>query len=212
VTKLLVTGFGPFPRVPRNPSGLLAEHVAASPRLKLAGIRASALVLPTTYGAIEDLLRPAIAREAPDAVLMLGVAARRREVCVERQALNRVSRLFPDASGTVGRALAFSPRSPLVQRTAAPRTPLLTALRSRGVPARPSRDAGRYLCNASYFALLEDAGREGPLVVFLHVPLPRGARPDDPRPSLAEMGEAIDEAALVLARAAARRSRISALR
>jgi pyroglutamyl-peptidase len=212
VTKLLVTGFGPFPRVPRNPSGLLAEHVAASPRLKLAGIRASALVLPTTYGAIEDLLRPAIAREAPDAVLMLGVAARRREVCVERQALNRVSRLFPDASGTVGRALAFSPRSPLVKRTVAPRAALLAALRSRGVPARHSRDAGRYLCNASYFALLEDAGREGPLVVFLHVPLPRGARPDDPRPSLAEMGEAIDEAALVLARAAARRSRISALR
>jgi pyroglutamyl-peptidase len=212
VTKLLVTGFGPFPRVPRNPSGLLAEHVAASPRLKLAGIRASALVLPTTYGAIEGLLRPAIAREAPDAVLMLGVAARRREVCVERQALNRVSRLFPDASGTVGRALAFSAASPLVMRTAAPRTAVLAALRTRGVPSRHSRDAGRYLCNASYFALLEDAARGAPLVLFLHVPLPRGARPDDPRPSLAEMGEAIDEAALVLARAAARRSRISALR
>ena len=109
MTKLLITGFGPFPRVPRNPSGLLAEHVAASPRLRVAGIRASALVLPTTYGAVDAMLRPAIAREVPDAVLMIGVAARRREVCVERQALNRVSRLFPDASGTVGRALAFSP-------------------------------------------------------------------------------------------------------
>ena len=153
MTKLLITGFGPFPRVPRNPSGLLAEHVAASPRLRLAGIRASALVLPTTYGAVDAMLRPAIAREVPDAVLMIGVAARRREVCVERQALNRVSRLFPDASGTVG-----------------------------------------------------------PLVVFLHVPLPRGARPGDRRPSLAEMAHAIDEAALVLARAAAARRRLSGRR
>ncbi len=212
MTKLLVTGFGPFPRVPRNPSGLLAGHVAASPRLRVAGIRASALVLPTTYGAVDAMLRPAIAREVPDAVLMIGVAARRREVCVERQALNRVSRLFPDASGTVGRALAFSPTSPLVLRTAAPRIALLASLRARGAPSRHSRDAGRYLCNASYFALLEDAGREGPLVVFLHVPLPRGARPCDRRPSLAEMADAIEEAALVLARAAAARRRLSGRR
>jgi pyroglutamyl-peptidase len=209
MTKLLVTGFGPFPRVPRNPSGLLAEHVAASQRLKLAGIRATALVLPTTYGAIDAILRPAVARETPDAVLMIGVAARRREVCVERQALNRVSRLFPDASGTVGRALAFSSGAPLALRTAAPRTALLAALRASGVPSRHSRNAGRYLCNASYFALLEDAARQGPLVVFLHVPLPRGARPGDRRPSLAEMAHAVEEAALVLARAAAARGRIS---
>jgi pyroglutamyl-peptidase len=158
------------------------------------------------------MLRPAIAREAPDAVLMIGVAARRREVCVERQALNRVSRLFPDASGTVGRALAFSARSPLVLRTAAPRGALLAALRARGVPSRHSRDAGRYLCNASYFALMEDAGSGPPLVVFLHVPLPRGARPGDRRPSLAEMAHAIEEAALVLARAAAARRRLSGRR
>ena len=209
MTKLLITGFGPFPRVPRNPSGLLAEHVAASPRLRVAGIRASALVLPTTYGAVDAMLRPAIAREVPDAVLMIGVAARRREVCVARQALTRVSRLFPDARGTVGRALAFSPTSPLVLRTAAPCIALLASLRARGAPSRHSRDAGRYLCNASYFALLEDAGREGPLVVFLHVPLPRGARPGDRRPSLAEMAHAIEEAALVLARAAAARRRLS---
>jgi pyroglutamyl-peptidase len=27
--RILVTGFGPFPRVPRNPSGALAQRVAA---------------------------------------------------------------------------------------------------------------------------------------------------------------------------------------
>jgi pyroglutamyl-peptidase len=207
MTRLLITGFGPFPRVPRNPSGMIAERVAASRRLALAGVRATALVLPTAYTAIDAQLRTAVARERPDAVLMIGVAARRREICVERQALNRVSRLFPDASGTVGRALAFSPRSPLVLGTAAPRSAILAALRARGVPARHSRDAGRYLCNASYLALLEDAGRTGPLVVFLHVPLPRGARPHDRRPSLAGMAHAVEAAALVLTRAARRRSR-----
>lgn len=204
MTRLLVTGFGPFPRVPRNPSGVLAERIARSRRFRLRGVEVESLVLPTSYGAIDAVLRPTLARFRPDAVLLLGVAARRRAVCVERQALNRVSRLFPDASGRTGTRLAVSPRAPLVLRPRAPVGALLRAVRAGAVPARLSRDAGRYLCNASYFAVLEDAGREGPLVVFVHVPMPRGSRPRDPRPTLIGMERAIRDAALVLASRAGR--------
>jgi pyroglutamyl-peptidase len=42
-----------------------------------------------------------------------------------------------------------------------------------GLPCRASQDAGRYLCNASYFAALA-----GPVpVLFLHIPKPPGRRP-----------------------------------
>lgn len=193
--QLLVTGFGPFPRVPRNPSGELARRLAAHPRLRLAGIEAHALVLTTAYGAIDDEFRPALAALRPDVVLMLGVAARRRALSIETRALNRVSRLFPDASGRVGRTLAFSSGAPLVLRPRLNTALIVSAARRVLAETHLSRDAGRYLCNASYFAGLE-AGN--PATLFVHLPMPRGGRPGDPRPSLLEMEAALLEIALVL--------------
>lgn len=159
---------------------------------------AEALVLPTSYAAIHALLLPAVRASTPDAILLLGVAPRRREVCVERQAANRVSRLFPDASGAVGRQLALAPGRPLRLPSRAPLGTLLRHLRAAGVPARMSRDAGRYLCNAAYFTALDDAGPDRPPVAFIHVPMPRGDRPGDRRPSLLGMTQALTEAALAL--------------
>jgi pyroglutamyl-peptidase len=194
---LLVTGFGPFPRVPRNPSERLARAIAAHPRLRLRGIAARALVLPTTYPSVDRDLLPALREMAPDAVLMLGVAARRRHVSLETRAVNRVSRLFPDASGRVAARLAYRAGEPHVRRARAPLAMLLRAMRDAGLDARASRDAGRYLCNASSYAALAE-GRAP--TVFVHIPLPRGQALGDRRPTLRAMERGLIEAALVLAR------------
>jgi pyroglutamyl-peptidase len=51
--------------------------------------------------------------------------------------------------------------------TGLPAAALARAMRGAGVPARVSRDAGRYVCNHFYFLLLRRlAGR----AVFVHVP------------------------------------------
>ncbi|HSP25535.1 MAG TPA: peptidase C15 [Saliniramus sp.] len=187
--RLLITGFGPFPRVPRNPSANLARDVAADPRWRRLGIAVEALVLETRYAAIETHLIPKIRDFRPDAILMLGVAARRRHVSVEMRATNRVSRLMPDAGGRIAPQLAFQPGAPAALRSHAPLVPMLWAMRRRGVDARLSRDAGRYLCNAAYFAALMETlpakahgGENGATtaipVVFIHIPLPQ--RPDRP--------------------------------
>lgn len=199
MNRLLITGFGPFPGVPDNPSGRLARRLATLPRLRLIlGHRPDCLVLDTRYGALEAHLAPALARE-PLAVLMIGVAARRRRVCVESRAVNRVSRLFPDAGGMVGRRFALDPGGP-AQRWSPAALPVRAALRRAGLAAAPSRDAGRYLCNASYFRALE----KGHPVVFLHIPMPpRTKRRTDGggrrRPVLDLWAEAFAEAARVLA-------------
>ncbi len=52
----------------------------------------------------------------------------------------------------------------------APFADLLGALRSSAIPARLSRDAGRYLCNYSYWRALDRAGNGHPLVQFVHIP------------------------------------------
>jgi pyroglutamyl-peptidase len=171
--KLLITGFGPFPRVPRNPSETLARAVAKHPRWRRLGISVEALVLETRYSAIGEQLLPKLKAFKPDVVLMLGVAGRRKHVSIETRAVNRVSCLMPDANGRVLGSLAFRPRGPAALYARAPDTRVLRAIRKRGVDARPSRDAGRYLCNASFYAALEQrhAGSAAQ-ITFIHIPLP----------------------------------------
>lgn len=174
--RLLITGFGPFPRVPRNPSERLARAIAKHPRLRRLGIAAEGLILDTRYSAIDEQLLPKIHAFTPDAVLMLGVAARRRHVSVETRAMNRVSRLMPDASGRVAPSLAFRPGAPASLRSKAPNARMVQAMRKRGVDGRASRDAGRYLCNAAYFAALESLDGSTAQVSFIHIPMPRKCR------------------------------------
>ena len=199
MSRLLITGFGPFPTVPDNPSARLARCLAASPHLRrILGHTPDCLVLYTRYDALDTGLAPALAR-GPRAVLMIGVAARRSRVCVETRAVNRVSRLFPDASGAVGRSLAFDSDGPAQRRSAAA-AQVRVALRRAGLDAAASREAGRYLCNASYYRVLA-TGRPA---LFLHIPMPPRTRRPKPgggrdRPALDLWAEAFIEAARVLA-------------
>jgi pyroglutamyl-peptidase len=170
--RLLVTGFGPFPSMPRNPSTALARAVAYSPRWRLQGVEAQALILTTAYATLPGELDPALA-ERPDAVLMIGVAGRSKSVRIEWRATNRRSTLFPDNAGERAEIPTKAEGRP-VRRTSLPAHKLLLALRRHGLPSHLSRNAGRYLCNASYFRALET----GLPVVFVHIP----RNPDPTRP------------------------------
>jgi pyroglutamyl-peptidase len=173
--RLLVTGFGPFPSMPRNPSAAQARAVAASPRWRIQGVEARCLILTTAYATLPRELDPALA-EKPDAVLMIGVAGRSNRIRVEWRATNRRSTLFPDVAGE--RAERPQTRKPRpVLRTPLPARKALLVLRRHRMPARLSRDAGRYLCNASYFRALE----AGLPVLFIHIP--KTPDPDRPRRS-----------------------------
>jgi pyroglutamyl-peptidase len=183
--RLLITGFGPFPGVPRNPSANLARDIAADPRWRRLDIAVEAIVLETRYAAIETHFVPMIREFRPDAILMLGVAARRRHVSVETRAMNRVSRLMPDAEGRIAPHLKFRPGAPRLLRSKAPLVQIMRAMRRQGVDARLSNDAGRYLCNAAYFSAPMEAtgGSRAIPVVFIHIPLLErgGKRPRLPK-------------------------------
>lgn len=171
---ILVTGFGPFPNVRVNPTTLLARQVA---RRLNASFRAEALVLETSYAGGLPALRKHLAETRPKAVLMLGLAARARFIRVELFARGHSSRLHVDATGKIP---GGSGAGALPTRTTASAAGALAALRRRGLRARLSPSAGRYLCDASYAAALTAAGREGVPVLFVHIPWLRpepGRRP-----------------------------------
>ncbi|MDB5559720.1 MAG: peptidase pyroglutamyl peptidase [Enterovirga sp.] len=171
--RLLVTGFGPFPSMPRNPSAAAARAVAASPRWRRLGVDAKPAIITTAYSALVSELDPLL-QERPDAVLMIGVAGRSNRVRVEWRGTSRRSTLFPDVAGE--RAETPSPvRGRPALSTTVPAGKMLRVLRRHRLPSRLSRDAGRYLCNASYHRALGT----GLPVLFIHIP----RTPDPNRPA-----------------------------
>ena len=167
--RVVLAGFGPFPGAPVNPSSLLAQALLRSRRPALAGLRRTASVFATSYAAVDRGL-PNLFAEKPDVVLVFGLAGRRHEVCIETRARNAVSVLFPDASRHRPSRSVIELGGPAALGGHAPFVGLVSAVRARKVPARLSRDAGRYLCNYIYWRALERAPNGRPLVQFVHIP------------------------------------------
>ncbi len=175
--RVLLIGFGPFPGAPSNPTARLVAALARRRRPALAGLDIATHVLPTVYAAADRDL-PKLFAAKPDILLMFGLAARRRQLCIETRARNARSVLFPDASGHRPGHRVIALRGAPALRGNAPFARLLGAVRASAVPARLSRDAGRYLCNYAYWRALESTRAGRPLVAFVHIPAVRtGARP-----------------------------------
>ena len=116
-----------------------------------------------------DQLRVA---HAPHIALHFGLKIDAQGFEIETLARNHVDRARVDAAGHRPDRYHICQQAPRVLRTAAPVLALLNALRRRGLPAKVSTDAGRYVCNALYFdALLARSGSEVPgWDLFVHVP------------------------------------------
>ncbi len=169
---VLVTGFGPFPEVPRNCSGPLALALQDRPP---PGIEVVARVLPASFRrapeAYDELLETLGGRR-PCLLLALGVH-RKAGFRLERRArrgLTGTKRL--DVDGTVAREV--SEEGP----------PLDTPLDLEGVARTMARsesaetfsvsdDAGDYVCERTYRHALERAGDLGIPGMFVHVPKER---------------------------------------
>jgi pyroglutamyl-peptidase len=172
---LLVAGFGAFPGQRLNPAEIVARRLEKSSRVfALAGVDLHVAILPVERLALSRLLTKLFAQTSPDAVLLLGVAGRRKRLTIETVARNRASTWRPDAAKQQAfcRFIVHGGPDVLKASGAAPR--LAALARRNGLPAMLSRDAGDYLCNESlYLSLLMDRK-----ACFLHLPNWRGARLD----------------------------------
>jgi pyroglutamyl-peptidase len=207
--RILITGFGPFPGAPFNPTPALVARLAALRRPAFADIVRIAHVFPVSYGAVDRELPRLLAEHRPDALLMFGLAARTSHVRVETRARNAVTTLWPDAEHTRVRQAAIVPRAgaqPFGPHTHA----LLRAGLRTGLDVRPSRDAGRYLCNYLSWRGIDSARAPGgpALAAFVHVPLV--ARDPASRrmtmPQLVDAGEALLRETVRLTRTLRRRT------
>jgi pyroglutamyl-peptidase len=177
---VLITGFGPFPGAPFNPTGALAEQLGRLRRPALADVARRVHVFRTSYAAVDVELPRLIARHAPDVLLLFGLAARTPYLRVETRARNAVSALVPDVGGQLRQTRSIRPGAAAALVGRAPFQKLISVARAARAPVRASRNAGAYLCNYVYWRGIEARPRNKvPLVVFVHVPLV--ARPSHPR-------------------------------
>jgi pyroglutamyl-peptidase len=209
--RILITGFEPFPGAPYNPTQPLVARLTHLRRPALAEVELTSHIFPVTYGAVDRQLPELLGQYRPQALLMFGLAARTSWVRIETRARNAVTMLWPDAGHTRVRrgtiagtadAMTFGPHT----------AKLLRAALATGVDARPSRNAGSYLCNYLSWRAIESVGSKGPrLAAFIHVPLL--ARPGTSWPrgtsrltleELVDAGEAMLMEMVKLTRAAVR--------
>jgi pyroglutamyl-peptidase len=204
-TRILITGFGPFPGAPFNPTELLALELGR--RRYPASVHRITHVFHVSYETVDRELPALIKSERPDALIMFGLATRTAHLRIETRARNVMSRITPDAGGQRPVAAIIDAQAPSLLPLRCPTQRLLLAAKGTGVPAALSHDAGRYLCNYLCWRAAEAARNDGPrLTTFIHVPSIRPApmRSAGPRPltfnDLAEAGEAIVRAAITAAR------------
>src|SRR5712672_2873273 len=174
--RILITGFGPFPGAPFNPTMPLVAGLLRLRRPAFSEVEFSGHIIPATYKAVDRELPQLLAKHRPHALLMFGLASRTPYVRIETRARNAVTMLWPDADHTSVRKGSIAGGADA--KMFGPHTArLLRAAIGTGVDARASRDAGSYLCNYLSWRAIEAANTgDGPrLAAFVHVPpLARG--------------------------------------
>ncbi|MCF8478271.1 MAG: pyroglutamyl-peptidase I, partial [Pseudolabrys sp.] len=123
---VLITGFGPFPGAPFNPTQALVKHLARLRRPALGDVKLVGHVFDTSYAAVDRDLPLLIARYKPDAILMFGLATRAKRLRIETRARNALA-LLPDAGGKVLRRGVIAPGGPATPALPAPAQRLLRA-------------------------------------------------------------------------------------
>jgi pyroglutamyl-peptidase len=160
---LLVTGFGPFPGAPYNPTAVLVQRLA---RLRRPNLHLIGHIFPTEYTAVDRDLPKLIEKHRPDALLMFGLHGRARTLRVETLARNVIGQ-HRDAGGTYASACAIVPGASHM-RMVTPAARLAQAARRAHVPAVTSRNAGSYLCN--YLCWQATDITRPRLAAFVHIP------------------------------------------
>jgi len=215
--RVLITGFGPFPGAPCNPTAKLVARLVRLARPALAGVERIGHVFPVSYQAVDAQLPALLAQHEPDVLLMFGLATRTPWCRIETRARNTITQLWPDADHAAVLSRSIDPTAPATRRFGPHTHHLLQAAKATGIDARPSINAGAYLCNYLSWCAIGAAGshpRALPLAAFIHVPkVPRNAHSEKPGAvslnQLVDAGEAMLMTLIQRARAARSRTNLT---
>lgn len=190
--KALVTGFDAFGGDAINPS---YEAVRLLPR-RIGKLTVVSAQLPTSFARAARKLRALIAREAPDIVLCVGLAADREGLSIERVAVNLCHARMADNDGRRPADRPVIARAPAAYFSTLPVLKIVEALTRAGILAQMSMSAGTFVCNHVFFSLMHGVAAATKVrgkqrvrrAGFVHVP---ALRAGDSQVALAELVQAL---------------------
>jgi pyroglutamyl-peptidase len=164
---VLVTGFGPFGRHTRNPSGELARGLDGQ---TVGPATVVGRVFETSTATIGANLAAALDELAPDLVICLGLAPGRPALSLERIAVNVRDFPLPDHAGVtvVDEPVVAGGPDGVFSRLPLPR--IMRRWREDGVPSHVSNTAGTYLCNQVFYLACLRGRERGVPAGFIHIP------------------------------------------
>jgi pyroglutamyl-peptidase len=162
---ILLTGFEAFAGQSSNPS---QDIVVALHDQKLGNAHVISRILPVDGIKAPEMLSEILNELEPDAVLMLGLAAGRTQIALERVALNVLEYQIPDNAGITRHGERVLEGAGDAIFSSLPITEILKVWHDARMPAYVSDSAGTYLCNQIMF--LARALRPNIPAGFIHLP------------------------------------------
>jgi len=179
--RFFVTGFGRFRGVDHNPTTVVVSKLGAqlsAPSELDAEVECK--VLETSTVAVDEALEAAYGRDDGDHTTVVavhfGVHAGSSSIKLERLGFNDANFSVPDERGYQPQRQPIAHARPYAHalRTTLPMDALLARMKADlpGEPIEFSDDAGRFVCNYTYFSSLHRASqRPRSHALFVHVPL-----------------------------------------
>jgi pyroglutamyl-peptidase len=178
---VLLTGFGPFANVERNPSELIVAELGGT---RIGGHEVVGRILPVSAETTPAAVRSALEETEPAFAVLLGVAPGRAALAAERVAINMFDFPDPDNDGALPVDVPIELDGPAAYFATLPLRAIVDAWLRAGIPGYLSDTAGTYLCNAALYTALHATAEEALPVGLLHLPsLPdevAGRRPPEP--------------------------------
>ncbi len=175
--RVLVTGFEPFNNAKLNPSEALVTRLRSD---DVPGAEIITKVLPVVYSKSAEELLALVDEHKPDVVLCFGQAEGRKEISIERFAVNLDDAAIADNSGSIRIDQKIHSDTPTAYESTLPVKDLVLSLKATGIPAATSLSAGTFVCNHIFYELQNALAGSDVLSGFIHVPLMTEQQEDFP--------------------------------
>ena len=165
---VIVTAFEPFDNHDTNPTEQLLQEIPEF----LYNAKVIKVTLPVVYNHVFERLLPYIEKHQPDVILMLGLAAGRPQVNLERIAININDSKTKDNLGNVMINTPIKEGADDGLFTTFPLEAILNRARKKAIPLSISNTAGAYVCNNLMYHTLHYIKSQElkTLAGFMHIP------------------------------------------